>query len=206
MEEQGKVRRGYFVAGLGAAQFAKSGCGRPAAHACASQRGAEPPWCSPRPIRPSPTAPRCRGPPSTAARPEPRGEGRARRRSRRRLPRARWAVGRRCSRSGRADEDGDDLGVLVAGLGDRRRSPRIEVATVDGTPVAEHPLGMASQAGGWRLSYRGLRPPVTPSWVPRCPRATRSTGPAERLAPASWASRWSRFEARTPRRQPAAGR
>ena len=100
--------------------------------------------------------------------------GGALRRSGRGLPRTRRSVGpdlprprpaRRQKRpkvvrqGGMAGEDGN-LGVLVAALGDlAARSPRMELASVDGNPVSDTVLGMALQAGGWRISYRGLRPP-----------------------------------------------
>ena len=82
-EETGRCRRGYFVEGLGAAQFATAGRGRPDARdgqRRAPERDApwQPPvpggwrdrkrreagrrrWCSPRPTRPTRTAPRCPG-------------------------------------------------------------------------------------------------------------------------------------------------
>ena len=73
LEERGQVRRGYFVAGLGAAQFALPGAvdrlrGRaraPDGDCTPSRR--RPRWCWPPPTRPSPTAPRCPGPTSAAA-------------------------------------------------------------------------------------------------------------------------------------------
>ena len=62
LEERGQVRRGYFVAGLGAAQFALPGAvdrlRRPAIRSSPTSRR----WCCRPPIRPSRTAPRCRGP------------------------------------------------------------------------------------------------------------------------------------------------
>ena len=55
LEMLGTARRGYFVEGLGGAQFALRRRGRAAALAAARGRGAT--SCSPPPIRPSPTAP-----------------------------------------------------------------------------------------------------------------------------------------------------
>jgi hypothetical protein len=40
------------------------------------------------------------------------------------------------------------------------RVSRMELATVDGHPVSDTVLGVALQAIGWRISYRGLRPPA----------------------------------------------
>ena len=67
LEDRGQVRRGYFVSGLGAAQFALPG----AVDRLRSMRRPDDlggdddrlrrPWCSRPPIRPSPTAARCRG-------------------------------------------------------------------------------------------------------------------------------------------------
>ena len=70
MEEAGRIRRGYFVDGLGAAQFALAGAldrlraVREPADAPATRRAST---CWPRPIRPTRTAPRCPG--RAAARP-----------------------------------------------------------------------------------------------------------------------------------------
>ena len=65
LEEAGRIRRGYFVDGLGAAQFALPGAARPAARrARAVGRGRAPgraSTCSPPPTRPTRTAPRCPG-------------------------------------------------------------------------------------------------------------------------------------------------
>ena len=69
LEERGEARRGYFVAGLGAAQFALPG----AVDRLRADRAPEPMpsrWCWPPPIRPSPTAPRWPGPNRLVARPE----------------------------------------------------------------------------------------------------------------------------------------
>ena len=88
-EETGRCRRGYFVEGLGAAQFATARRGRPAARGSRRSRtGREPRRrrlrAGRRPTRPTRTAPRCPGP--TAARrpadrrprPPPGPQGRAR--------------------------------------------------------------------------------------------------------------------------------
>ena len=53
MEESGRARRGYFVAGLGGAQFALPGRGRPAAGPPGGHRRGRSSW--PPPTRPTPT-------------------------------------------------------------------------------------------------------------------------------------------------------
>ena len=62
LETLGACRRGYFVEGLGGAQFALAGRGRAAARAARPRTRTSPSRsCSRRPIRRSRTAPRCRG-------------------------------------------------------------------------------------------------------------------------------------------------
>ena len=91
-EETGRARRGYFVDGLGAAQFATGATVDrlrtyvldPDADAAAATRSR-----SPRPIRRTPTAPRCPGPRSRrTARAPARPQGRRARHPGRRPPRA----------------------------------------------------------------------------------------------------------------------
>ena len=60
LETLGTARRGYFVEGLGGAQFALAGGGRAAARA-ALRRAGRRRWCSPPPTRPTRTARRCPG-------------------------------------------------------------------------------------------------------------------------------------------------
>jgi ATP-dependent Lhr-like helicase len=55
--------------------------------------------------------------------------------------------------------DSDNLDRVAEGLEIAASRQRIEVATVDGASVAEHPLGDVLTSRGWKLSYRGLRPP-----------------------------------------------
>ena len=65
LETLGVCRRGYFVEGLGGAQFALPGAVerlRAAGETRTRRRS-----CSPRPIRPRPTARRCPGPSATAS-------------------------------------------------------------------------------------------------------------------------------------------
>ena len=77
-EEAGRVRRGYFVEGLGASQFGTTGCGRPAPGRRGVVRpgrpraaGRRPPWCSPPATRRTPTAPPSPGP-TVRSTPRPR--------------------------------------------------------------------------------------------------------------------------------------
>ena len=106
-EESGRARRGYFVEGLGAAQFALPGAvdrlraeARPVDVRARRRRAAH--SCSPPPTRPTPTARRCRGPQAARrpsrrqaaahqAGPQGRRAGRAGRRRVRALRRARRA-------------------------------------------------------------------------------------------------------------------
>ena len=64
LEDRGQVRRGYFVAGLGGAQFALPGA---VDRLRAGRDGDGRACCWPRPTPPSPTVPRCRGPRPPAA-------------------------------------------------------------------------------------------------------------------------------------------
>ena len=97
MEEAGRIRRGYFVDGLGAAQFALAGRGGPAAGDAGPARRAggrarsasSSSWR--RPTRPTRTAPRSPGPAATT----PTG-GRS---SGRPAPTWRWSTARRSSTS-----------------------------------------------------------------------------------------------------------
>ena len=61
MEEAGKLRRGYFVAGLGAAQFAAPGAEDRLRDPQASARQKRVHSCWRQPIRPTPTVPHCPG-------------------------------------------------------------------------------------------------------------------------------------------------
>ena len=74
LETLGVCRRGYFVEGLGGAQFALPGAvERLRAQPTPRAPGDEVPrrWCSPRPTPPSRTAPRCAGPSRATRTPEP---------------------------------------------------------------------------------------------------------------------------------------
>jgi ATP-dependent Lhr-like helicase len=172
LEEQGRVRRGYFVSGLGAAQFAHPG----AVDRLRGER--EPGAAAVVMLAATDTAQ-----PYGAALPWPDSDGRPARAAGARVVLADGAAIAYLERGGRSvltfgrddrdDRDGehgdggsqgaqraDDVADLVGALSDlARRQPRIELATVDGHPVSDTVLGVALQAAGWRVSYRGLRPP-----------------------------------------------
>jgi ATP-dependent Lhr-like helicase len=168
LEEQGRVRRGYFVSGLGAAQFAHPG-------AVDRLRGEREPGDAVVVLAATDTAQ-----PYGAALPWPDSDGRPARAAGARVVLADGAAIGYLERGGRsvltfrrggrdgdqsaagsAGEDrADDVADLVGALCDlARRQPRMELATVDGHPVSDTVLGVALQAAGWRVSYRGLRPP-----------------------------------------------
>ena len=178
MEETGQCRRGYFVEGLGAAQFALPGAvdrmralaGRPGRErrgtadgggAADSDRRRPGRWCSPPPTRRSPTARRCRG--RRAPRRPPPRTGPAARRARS------WC----CSRGELAlyvERGGktllswtDDPAVLVpcahalaAAVRDGALG-RMTVEKADGGAVHDSPLAAALWRRGFRPTPRGLR-------------------------------------------------
>jgi len=151
MEEQGKVRRGYFVAGLGAAQFARSG---------AIDQLRLPPDPDPAVLVLAATDP---AQPYGAVLPWPATAGRASRSAGCRVILRDGTAHGFVDRAGRSllIFDGADLVVVAAGLAfiGRWRLRRLELASVNGAPLAEHPLAGLLAADGWRISYRGMRPP-----------------------------------------------
>ena len=151
MEEQGKVRRGYFVAGLGAAQFARSG---------AIDQLRLPPDPDPAVLVLAATDP---AQPYGAVLPWPATAGRASRSAGCRVILRDGMPHAFVDRAGRSllIFDGADLVVVAAGLAfiGRWRLRRLELASVNGAPLAEHPLAGLLAADGWRISYRGMRPP-----------------------------------------------
>jgi ATP-dependent Lhr-like helicase len=155
LEEQGRVRRGYFVAGLGAAQFAHPG----AVDRLRQSRDAE----ASAPLVLAATDP---AQPFGAAIPWPESNGRPARAAGARVVIVEGEAVAYLERGGRSVitfGDGE-ASVLAAALTDLAgRLPRMELATVDGHPVSDTVLGVALQAIGWRISYRGLRPPPTTS-------------------------------------------
>jgi ATP-dependent Lhr-like helicase len=153
MEEQGKVRRGYFVAGLGAAQFAKPG-------GVDRLRAARDAPEVPEVVVLAATDP---AQPYGAALPWPASEGRTARAAGARVVLVDGAAAAYVERGGRSVTRLDAsiaLELVADGLAEIARRARVEVATVDGTSIAEHPLAEALGSLGWRVSYRGMRPPA----------------------------------------------
>jgi ATP-dependent Lhr-like helicase len=163
LEEQGRVRRGYFVAGLGAAQFAHPGAVDRLRQSRDDEDGSAP-------LILAATDP---AQPYGAAIPWPESNGRPARAAGARVVMVEGEAVAYLERGGRSvitfgvggdsgDVDGvGDPSVLAVALSDlARRVPRMELATVDGHPVSDTVLGVALQAIGWRISYRGLRPPA----------------------------------------------
>ncbi len=168
MEEQGTVRRGYFISGLGAAQFARAGA------VDRLRARSDPRSGSVAQDRPDPGDPAQQdeagvivlpatdpAQPYGAVLPWPASGGRPTRSAG-----ARVVLGDRAhafvDRSGRSVvlfEDAD-LSAVADGLAQvAERSPRLEVANVDGESVASSALAEVLAARGWVVSYRGMRPP-----------------------------------------------
>ena len=146
------MRRGYFVAGLGATQFALPGAvDRLRAHREAARRRAR--WCSPRPTRPRCTARARHGPSRRPAGPRRR---------------ARWSccVGGAAvaylDRGGRSlltfppALDDDRWADALAGLVKDGRVRSLEVHRIDGEPSAASPVAPMLRAAGFVDGYRGL--------------------------------------------------
>ena len=151
LEEQGRVRRGYFVSGLGAAQFA---------HAGAVDRlrgGRESDGSAPLVLAATDPAQ-----PYGAVLPWPETSGRPARAAGARVVLADGRCVAYVERGGKSILTFDDAepNVVAAALGDiARRTPRFELRTVDGHPPSDTVLGVTLLGGGWKISYRGLRPP-----------------------------------------------
>ena len=161
LEERGQVRRGYFVTGLGAAQFALPGAVdrlRSVREGPADPDGTDEDaraahWCSPPPTRPSPTAPRWPGP--------SRPGGRLGRRDR---SWSCWPGGRSCGWT--AVGTTSCLFQRPAATPGPARWPALvkdgrlrslEVRTVDGgQPVASSEVASGLRRVGFADGYRGL--------------------------------------------------
>jgi ATP-dependent Lhr-like helicase len=155
MEEQGKIRRGYFLAGLGAAQFARSGAvdqlrdaRTPAEHEASSA------------VLLAATDP---AQPYGAVLAWPASEGRPSRSAGARVVLVDGLCAAFVERNAKSvllfdvgvcDPVAD---VLTDQLAPRAR--RMELATVNGASVSESALFAPLQKRGWKVSYRGLRPP-----------------------------------------------
>lgn len=155
MEDRGQVRRGYFVTGLGAAQFALPG----AVDRLRDERQDALPGEPPSPLTLAAVDP---AQPYGAAIPWPENNGRPARST------GSYVVLRNglplvyCHRGGRSItvfdrglEDPGWVGELVA-LVTSKRIRSLEIQKVNGEPVTEHPeVQQALLAGGFRSGYRG---------------------------------------------------
>jgi ATP-dependent Lhr-like helicase len=158
MEETGAVRRGYFVAGLGAAQFALPG----ALDRLRDLRG-EPVDDPARPLA-APLVLAATDPanPYGAALAWPASAGRPTRTAGAHVvlvdgEPAVWVErgGRRLVTFPAAGRGDHWVGALV-GLVDDRRATRLVVESIDGASAAASPLAPALRAAGFRDGYRGL--------------------------------------------------
>ena len=154
MEEQGQVRRGYFVAGLGAAQFAQPG---------AVDRLRELPARSPTTTRRRscwpPTDP---AQPYGAALPWPESHGPAGAGGRR-VRRAAWGQpAAYLERGGHSlvtfppAADHPQWADGLAGLVRTGRVRKLEITKIDGLPTVESDLAEALRSAGFTDGYRGL--------------------------------------------------
>jgi ATP-dependent Lhr-like helicase len=152
LEERGRVRRGYFVAGLGAAQFAVPGA--------VDRLRAEREPATEAPIVLAATDP---AQPYGAALPWPATEGRPARAAGALVVMAAGEVlaylergGHRLVRFPAAADDHRWAGALAA-LVDRGRFRQIELRTIDGAPVndAVAEVREALEKAGFRQAYKG---------------------------------------------------
>ena len=153
LEERGMVRRGYFVAGLGGAQFALPG-------AVDRLRAArEPDPDDQALVVLAATDP---AQPFGAALPWPESSGRPARAAGALVVLAGGEPVAYLERGGRsllvfpAAAHHPAWATAVAGVVGRGRSRRLEVARIDGDPAAESPHAEALRAAGFRDGYRGL--------------------------------------------------
>ena len=172
LEERGAARRGYFVEGLGAAQFAVPGAVdrlRALADPADGSRGgaAGRQWCSPPPTRPTRTARRCPGrsassTPATAA--APATGHRAGRKAGALVVLVDGDLVLYVERGGRTllsfTDDTDTLAAAGKALADAVHSGALGAMSVeraDGEAVHSSPLRDALTAAGFRATPRGLR-------------------------------------------------
>jgi ATP-dependent Lhr-like helicase len=157
LEETGQVRRGYFVAGLGAAQFALPG----AADRLRAERSPLPSDAERPPVAPVVLAATDPANPFGAALPWPESSGRPARAAGAHVvlvdgePAAYLERGGRTLLTFPAAADGAWVDGLVS-LVKERRLPRLVVQKVDGEPAATSPHADALRAAGFADGYRGL--------------------------------------------------
>lgn len=155
MEEQGKIRRGYFIAGLGAAQFARAGAVdqlRDARTNSEHQATSMVLLAATDPAQPF-----------GAVLPWPDSEGRPSRSAGARVVIVDGLCAAFVERNAKSILLFDPglcepvADVLTDQLAPRAR--RMELASVNGGSIAESTLSSPLQKRGWKVSYRGLRPP-----------------------------------------------
>ncbi len=149
MEESGKVRRGYFVAGMGAAQFAHPGA---VDRLRASREGGEAETLVLAATDPAQ--------PYGAALPWPESAGRPARAAGAFVVLAGGAPIAFLERGARSlltfGSDPADWADALAGIVKDGRLRRIELQRIDGLPVGESPLAEGLRAAGFVDGYRGL--------------------------------------------------
>jgi ATP-dependent Lhr-like helicase len=149
MEESGKVRRGYFVAGMGAAQFAHPGA---VDRLRASRDGGEAETLVLAATDPAQ--------PYGAALPWPENAGRPARAAGAFVVLAGGEPIAFLERGARSlltfGSDAADWADALAGIVKDGRLRRIELQRIDGLPVGESPLAEGLRAAGFVDGYRGL--------------------------------------------------
>ena len=157
LEEQGRVRRGYFVDGLGAAQFALPGA-VDRLRDLRERPGAEP-ASHPTAIAVPATDP---AQPYGAALPWPEGTGRPARATGAFVVLQNGAPAAYLERGAKslltfesAEEDGAWIDALI-GLVKEGRVRKIELQRIDGIPAAESPLASRLHEAGFAEGYKGL--------------------------------------------------
>ena len=152
LEERGEVRRGYFVAGLGAAQFALPG-------AVDRLRAARTPEPEQAPVVLAATDP---SQPYGAALAWPESSGRPARTAGAHVVLADGAPLVMLERGGRslvtfADAESDDAWIeAIIGLVKDGRLPKLEIAKVNGQPIRETPWAARLEATGFTPAYKGM--------------------------------------------------
>lgn len=154
LEERGQVRRGYFVAGLGAAQFAQAG----AVDRLRGRRDSE----GDEIVTLAATDP---AQPFGAALPWPETSGRPGRSAGAYVVIDKGEAVAFLDRGGRslvtfpATGDSKVWPAELARLVETGRLRSVEVARVDGRPVGDSEVASTLKESGWISGYRGLRPP-----------------------------------------------
>ena len=152
LEERGEARRGYFVAGLGAAQFALPG-------AVDRLRGARTPEPDTAPVVLAATDP---AQPYGAALTWPDSPGRPARTAGAHVVLADGEPLVILERGGRslttfASTESTDAWIeAIIGLVKDGRLPKLEIAKVDGTPIRETPWPPRLEATGFTPAYKGM--------------------------------------------------